>query len=422
MQKISCTILTLLALGCSNQSETDSSMKYEETMESFTNVDKGYFHQFENDTLKGFYNDSLLFSTYILPKQYYSKDSLTYSYDHISISDSLYIVLRNVYVANDFIDLGSMENVDIYNFLGKIPYNPKDYHWRMLYPRVFGDFKDEWEVQVDHGEGMVLEVNTLINGKSTSVDWQKLDIGYEQQEFSGFWLNDTTFRYPKLGSTPRHADVSLDVFKSGRTIIYCHQHPDDTLRFITNEFEFDNLPIYQFYNVFYTDNNGVFKVQNEQFRYLFKHPEISGTTGNGWLKNLPSHYQNAFILTGVDVCSNPTVAQENISLNRNDSILIHDEMSLVFISRNQTKIHIKKYNQQKELTYNRLLLDLATHDEYHSNDEIPVSIQWIGDIDCDNINEAIIHYEVGNTIYDHFIKSDVQLEYQTIATNSLYWD
>jgi len=112
------------------------------------------------------------------------------------------------------------------------------------------------------------------------------------------------------------------------------------------------------------------------------------------------------------------VSQRNIS---NAAVLVYQDENVKHeIARSQSKILLKTTKKSGNTITNTLFeIDTKNPDYEHLNH---IVIEWSGDINNDNMEELLIQYELGNTIYKHLIGSDSNGNYYLIASDSLYWD
>ena len=129
-----------------------------------------------------------------------------------------------------------------------------------------------------------------------------------------------------------------------------------------------------------------------------------------------------FIYTGLNSCTREFKADDRIKkMQEGDSIIVQqNNMSTAYFLYSSKLLTLHKYYNSafagKKTLFN--FKDILEDNQYFSG----INIKWIGDIDCDNINEIIIDFEIGNTIYNYMFKSQSDLDYCLISSESLYWD
>lgn len=275
--------------------------------------------------------------------------------------------------------------------------------------------KPDWEVIINDAEGQVMSIEIVRPDTSLLLPTDEYNYGYEDKYHEGTFINDTTYLIHRFGSSPRNAAVSCKIYRSGDFTLHYHAHEKDTIRMIKYEYEMFQLPYYQFYHVFTESKKGQLNIDTRYFNYLFKSEEKIPRHKRGVPKKNAVHffdYNNLddieFVLSGIEVCSKPSILRRQLEVKSGDSIKINEDV----ITRIDDNFFINGKN----------IINLWD-DEHPSNTyQIRTDIHWLGDFDCDGVSEFILHYEAHMTNYYRLFKKDTTGSYQNITSSSFYWD
>lgn len=129
-----------------------------------------------------------------------------------------------------------------------------------------------------------------------------------------------------------------------------------------------------------------------------------------------------FIYTGLYGC-NETIKGDDPkkSMRDGDSMLVQQhEMSSVYMLYTNKQIRMVR-SKKGTLTSDYLVVNFKDFSDYVQYFD-GFTVHWIGDIDCDSLNEIFVRFEMGNTIYYLILKTQKDSNYTVVAKESLYWD
>lgn len=358
--------------------------------------------------------DSILIREYLSPIEYLTEDSLTYTQDEARFLANCLIIMRGVQVLGPFCHIPQINSVEIHTLTNGVKLITKEMvdYWAFQ-GNSFNSPNKDWAVINKEAEGDVYGVAIIhSNGNVQELDYE-FDMGYSGITYDAEFINDTTLFFPTIGSSPRNANTTLLLYKNSTYRIDLPPHEEDTIRFLSYfGHEVFDLPYYQYYWKVIKVEPGLFRIESARLEQIASDPpQYSRLNSFG--------EPIAFIYTGLNAC--------NELIEADDSIQYIDDGSTVTLQANDTSnVKLSFINGQILLGVNEsasaTIADLSKLPEYVKTYTTQIAVSWVGDLDCDNLNEIIIEFEVGNIFYFWVLKSNTELEYHLAADESLYWD
>ena len=195
-------------------------------------------------------------------------------------------------------------------------------------------------------------------------------------------------------------------------------HEEDTIRMLSFfGHEVSDLPKRQEYWKVLKIDEGLYRREGVRLE------NISSTTHpNQYVLSAFSDEPLEFIYTGLTACDEVINADDRKkNLQDGDSILIQNiEQVKVFMLYSNDQLSIVTYGNGRS-GHKHPVIKLKDFSEYNSAFG-GLTTSWIGDIDCDNLNEIIIHFEIGNTIHNWTLKTQDGQDYKVLTKESMYWD